>query len=79
MLERIRGYALLQTGDRPRALEAFEASLVTARGETVDYEIALTLNALAEAGVPNADGLATESGKIFERLAVLSTPRIPVA
>lgn len=79
MLERIRGYALLQTGDRPRALEAFEASLVMARGETVDYEIALTLNALAEAGVPNADGLATESGKIFERLAVLSTPRIPVA
>ncbi len=70
MLERIRGYALLQTGDRTRALEAFEASLLTGRIGNVDYEVALTLHALAESGVPNADSLATESGRILERLGV---------
>ena len=79
MLERIRGYALLQAGAPEPALEAFETSLATARAGNVDYEVALTMNALAEAGVPNADDLATESGRILARLGVVSTPRIPTA
>lgn len=78
MLDRIRGYALLQTGHLPAALEALEASLVAARPAKVDYEIALTLNALAEAGASNADALAEESGRIFERLGVVSVPRVPL-
>lgn len=78
MLERIRGYALLQAGDLPAALEALEASLVTGRPAKVDYEIALTLNALAEAGASNADALADESGRILDRLSVVSVPRVPL-
>jgi tetratricopeptide (TPR) repeat protein len=78
LLERIRGYALLQAGHRPDALEAFEASLVAARAGGVDYEVALTLNALAAAGTPNAEELAVESGRILIRLGVESVPRVPL-
>lgn len=78
MLDRVRGYALLQAGDLPAALEALEASLVTGRPAKVDYEVALTLNALAEAGASNADALADESGRILGRLGVVSVPRIPL-
>ena len=78
MLERIRGYALLQAGNRLDALEALDASLVAGRPAKVDYEVALTLNALAEAGASNADALADESGKILARLGVESVPRVPL-
>ena len=78
MLERIRGYALLQSGRRADALEALEASVVTGRAGNLDYEVALTLNALAEAGTPNAEELATESGRILVRLGVESVPRVPL-
>lgn len=78
MLERIRGYALLQAGDLPSALEALDASLVAGRPAKVDYEVALTLNALAEAGASNADALAEESGKMLARLGVESLPRVPL-
>jgi class 3 adenylate cyclase/tetratricopeptide (TPR) repeat protein len=69
MLHRLRGYALLQAGDAAAAREPFEESLRTAREAAAEYEVALTLEALGE---------HDEAQKIFERLGVVSVPRIPL-
>jgi class 3 adenylate cyclase/tetratricopeptide (TPR) repeat protein len=86
-LHRHRGSALLQLDDRAGARAAFEASLATARagGENYglisnDYEVALTLDALAR--LERADGtdaaLESERDAILTRLGVVRLPQIPV-
>jgi class 3 adenylate cyclase/tetratricopeptide (TPR) repeat protein len=84
-LHRLRGYALLQ-GDVPAAArEAFEESLAAGRAREMDYEVALTLRALAEltAAAPDtttdlaADTLTMEAQVILDRLGVVHAPDIP--
>ncbi len=85
MLHRLRGCALLQHGSLDEALEALEASLQIARAsgsnfgtKNPDYEIALSLDALARS---RDDGeineLRGERDAIFARLGVVAPPELP--
>jgi tetratricopeptide (TPR) repeat protein len=78
MLDRLTGYALCQQGDSAGAWRRLEASLERARAARVDYEIAMTLEAMTRVGplrgAPSLERLATEAAGIFERLGVVSTP-----
>ena len=47
LLERVRGWALVQLGERDAALEAFGASVDGARRRQAEYEFAVTLDAMA--------------------------------
>jgi hypothetical protein len=82
MLDRLSAYALWQVGERQSAWTHLAASLERARGAKVDYEIALTLQAMSRVGpllqVANVEDLARESGDIFSRLGVISTPEVPL-
>ena len=63
-----------------RAEEArphLERSLELARGVDVDYEVALTLEALGRTGLGGAEAEA-ENRAILDRLGVLSTPLVPL-
>jgi class 3 adenylate cyclase/tetratricopeptide (TPR) repeat protein len=81
-LERLRGYALLQAGDPEGAQRCLEESLSLGRSAGAEYEVALTLEALARlalaGGRPSAADYLAEARCIFERLGVVSTPRIPL-
>jgi tetratricopeptide (TPR) repeat protein len=87
LLHRLHGYALMRTGAFDAARIAFEASLRAGRGRDADYEVALTLRALAELASTDglaADGLApdvlaAQSQAILDRLDVVWTPTIPAA
>jgi class 3 adenylate cyclase/tetratricopeptide (TPR) repeat protein len=68
MLQRVRGYALRQSGQPDRARAAFEESLLVARTADAEYEAGLTLAAL---------GRADEAGEILARLGVIAVPRVP--
>ena len=80
LVHRIRGAAHLQRGDLERSRSALEASLSAGRSRQTDYEVALTLEVLAEAAARAGDGQAQafrdESSAILERLEVISTPDI---
>ena len=88
MLYRWRGWAHLQLGDLAAAQAALEQSLAIARAEgenlgmrNADYEIALTLDALAqlrELGGETADELAAERDAILARLTVVEISRPPL-
>ena len=83
LLQRVRGYALLQSGDVVAAREAFEASIESGRARDADYEVALTMVALArlaalEGDAATAARLETESSTLLERLGVLSLPEVPL-
>jgi class 3 adenylate cyclase/tetratricopeptide (TPR) repeat protein len=88
-LHRHRGWALLQSGDRAGARAAFEASLETARarGENYglisnDYEVALTLDALARLErleANDAGELEAERDETLRRLGVVRLPEPPAA
>jgi class 3 adenylate cyclase/tetratricopeptide (TPR) repeat protein len=78
---RLRGYALLQRGDLEVAEEALHRSLDVARAEDEIYELALTLDALAQlAEKRGADGIAEakEAKALLARLGVVSTPVVPL-
>jgi hypothetical protein len=82
-LQRVRGYALLQAGDTNAAKEAFAASLESGRARDADYEVALTMVALAqlasvEGDAPRAEQLEYEGSQLLERLGVLSLPQVPL-
>lgn len=77
MLERLAGYALVQARTPADAREHFERSLASARGADAEFEIALTLRALADIGAATEEQ-AAESAEILERLGVVSLPRIPL-
>ena len=55
----------------------FERSLGLARRLGADYEVALTLEALARTGLGEPEAEA-ESHRLLERLSVLSTPVVPL-
>ncbi|HXH89087.1 MAG TPA: tetratricopeptide repeat protein [Gaiellaceae bacterium] len=73
--ERLTGYAVVQSRAGFEAAKPhFERSLEAAREANAEYELALTLRAIAEtSGVD--DGRATE---ILGRLGVVSTPSVPL-
>jgi class 3 adenylate cyclase/tetratricopeptide (TPR) repeat protein len=88
MLHRLRGWALLQTGDVVAARASFDTSLEIARLEggnlgmrNVDYEIALALDALVQlrelAGEP-AEELEHERDTILAKLDVRDVRRPPL-
>jgi len=82
LLERVRGYALIQKGDRAGARQALEASLVAGKSRRDPFEIMLTLLALIELDrlegfEPPADML-TESGNLLSSLKVRAVPAPPL-
>ena len=83
LLQRVRGYALLQLGDTSAAQAAFDASLASGRARDADYEVALTLVALLQlARIAGDDeritALDRESSALLERLGVCSLPSVPL-
>ncbi len=80
-LERVAGYALVQArrpGEEARA--HFDASLVVAREIAAEYELALTLRALADTKLADdVEAARRECEGILERLGVVSlaTPPLP--
>ena len=82
LLARVRGLALMQQGNRAESRAAFDVSIAAARERGADYELALSLHALARlseldhsadrAADHAADhaALVSESAVIFERLGV---------
>ena len=83
LLQRVRGYALLQTRRPNAARDAFDASLESGRARDADYEVALTLVALAqlanvEGEAARAEQLESEGSQLLERLGVLSLPQVPL-
>jgi class 3 adenylate cyclase/tetratricopeptide (TPR) repeat protein len=83
MLDRLSGYAACQQGDPKGGYARLEASLDRARGARVDYEIALTLEAMTRVGplvdATGIDVIASEAEEIFHRLGVVSTLTVPLS
>ncbi len=78
LLERVIGLAHAQAR-RPEATPAhLEESLRLAREQKAEFEAALTLRAMADVRLPNAETLRSESDAILERLGVVSVPRVPL-
>jgi class 3 adenylate cyclase/tetratricopeptide (TPR) repeat protein len=82
LLQRVRGYALVQMKDIPGAIEAFNDSLAAARAANADYEIALTLRALGNVleldGRRNGSECLDESRSILDRLGVVHVADPPL-
>jgi class 3 adenylate cyclase/tetratricopeptide (TPR) repeat protein len=80
---RMAAYALAQAGDVDGALARLDDVVERARPMSVDFELALTLEAiervLTAAGRPVPDPVHTEMTEIFTRLGVERTPEIPLA
>ena len=83
LLERVRGWALAQTGNLGEARTALESSLTAGRSRQDDYEIALTLGALAWLdrieGNPTPAAVEREARSILARLGIEHVPEIPLA
>jgi tetratricopeptide (TPR) repeat protein len=82
LLQRVRGYALLNDGDLEAASEALDISLKSAQDLDADYEIALTLVARQRLArlcgkEKIADELESQSRLILERLGVVSVVEPP--
>ena len=77
LLQRLHGYALAQARRAAEAGAYLERSLELARGVDADYEVALTLQALARTRL-RGPKVEAESSAILERLGVLSTPLVPL-
>jgi class 3 adenylate cyclase/tetratricopeptide (TPR) repeat protein len=77
LLERLHGYALAQARRPHEAGTHLQRSLELAVAIDADYEVALTLQALARTRLrgPKAEA---EGQAILERLGVLSTPLVPL-
>ncbi|HEX5949707.1 MAG TPA: hypothetical protein VFZ96_01800, partial [Actinomycetota bacterium] len=82
LVERVRGYALIQLGDLAGAREALEASLRAGRERGAEHEVAFTLQGLLRharvAGSAPGDGWRTESGVLLERLGIVAVPAVPL-
>jgi class 3 adenylate cyclase/tetratricopeptide (TPR) repeat protein len=73
--ERLAGYAVVQSrAGFEEAKPHFERSLEAARAANAEYELALTLRAIAETS-GGADGQGAE---ILARLGIVSTPLVPL-
>lgn len=83
LIERIRGYALLQLGDPVGARDAFATSLASARSQNADFEAAVTLDALVRLDAaerrPPEPAIAAERDEILDRLGVVHVPEFPTA
>jgi class 3 adenylate cyclase/tetratricopeptide (TPR) repeat protein len=80
MVHRLRGYALMQTGDLDGASAAIDEGVRAARETGETYELALSLEAhirLASLRKTTAPDAEKESAAIFERLGVVARPEIP--
>ncbi|MFY9587270.1 MAG: hypothetical protein WAT66_07440, partial [Actinomycetota bacterium] len=81
LLERVKGYALMQLGRLDAAREAFDESLRTGRARKADYDVALTQRGIAEllrcVGEPVPPELEAEAATTLERLGVVWVPEIP--
>ena len=82
LLHRARAYALMQAGRAAESREPLEASLAAARARQADFDIGLTLRALAEfarvAGEPPDPDVEQESKTILDRLGVVTVPHVPL-
>jgi hypothetical protein len=78
MFERLLGYAIHQGREAERARPHFETSLRIARELPAEYEIALTLKAMADTDSPADEDPKPEHEEIFERLGVISVPSPPL-
>ena len=77
MVERLIGYALVQSRRRDEAIPHLARSVQLARELGAEFEIALTLKALADCGLAAAER-ARESEEILTRLGVVAVPRVPL-
>jgi class 3 adenylate cyclase/tetratricopeptide (TPR) repeat protein len=81
LLHRIRGISLVQLGRFDEARDSIVDSVVHARAESADYEVALGLDSLVTLGLLDGE-LAEEAERerdgIFGRLGVVSAPGIPL-
>jgi len=75
LLERVRGLALVQARRPDEGRERLEASLAAGRENASDFEVALTLRALALTGRPECGG---EADDVLRRLGVVDVPRPPL-
>jgi tetratricopeptide (TPR) repeat protein len=76
LLRRSRAIALARLGDRKAALGELEQSIAAAREIGEDYELVLSLDALA-AVRPLGPGERRERDEILERLGIVHLPTIP--
>jgi tetratricopeptide (TPR) repeat protein len=72
LLHRVRGFALAQRGAVDLALHAFEASLAAARAQSIDFEIALTLDALDRLNATVAEDVRVRTRRRQQRDALLA-------
>ena len=80
MLDRVKGWCLMQAERLEDAGRAFDESLEAARSRQADFEIALSLHAkaaLARATGTRDEEAEQESRAIFDRLGVVRVPGIP--
>ena len=78
---RVRGYALMQEIELDGAQRALQESLSAAREREAEFEVALTLDALArlsELREASTDPEATEARETFARLRVTAVPSLPL-
>jgi tetratricopeptide (TPR) repeat protein len=75
-LERSLGYALVQARRKDEAPRHFATSIELARAQGLDYELAVTLKAVADTAGDIA--AAAEAERLFERLGVVSVPTPPL-
>ena len=78
LVERSIGYALHQARRPEEARPHFEESLRIARELKAEYEVALTLRAMAATRYPSDEDLGAQSDAILERLGVVLVPSVPL-
>lgn len=78
VIERQLALALCQARLPDEARPHFEESHRIARDLNVEFEVALTQRAMADARLPAAETHRAESDAILERLGVVSVPNVPL-
>ncbi|MEZ0233840.1 MAG: tetratricopeptide repeat protein, partial [Actinomycetota bacterium] len=82
LLDRIRGYALLQLGDAGEARLAIDRSLAEARAQGLDHEVAYALDALIRLSdverAPPPEGATEERDAILSKLGIPLVVKIPI-
>jgi len=80
MLHRLRGWALAQRGRWEEATKSLITGLRLAKEVGADYEVGLTLQALAHTADSTDAGreYAAEAQEIFQRLGIVSVPEVPL-
>ena len=77
-LERSLGYALVQARRKDEAKTHLEESAELARALNLDYELALTLKALADTGIAGDPSIAVQAEQALERLGVVAVAEPPL-